>query len=183
MEFYLTYQGELKANGNAKHKHEIREYFRPQLERLWEIPPLKDRNKYLSIDEKDNIIKDIDGVNYAPLVISKWNLTCQLEVLLLWPDEPGKIIGAGGDIDNRLKTLFDALTCPTEGQIESLNGKGDLSKNPYLCLLEDDKLITSVNVKTHTRLYSEKENNSVYIIIHVILKANILTYVNIDLSA
>jgi hypothetical protein len=33
---------------------------------------------------------------------------------LLWPQPAGAIISQGGDIDNRLKTLFDSLKVPTE---------------------------------------------------------------------
>ena len=41
MEFSLVYEGKLKSNGNAKHKHEIRVELCKQLEILWELDPLK----------------------------------------------------------------------------------------------------------------------------------------------
>ena len=34
------------------------------------------------------------------------------EIFMLRPEVPGAIITQGGDIDNRLKTLFDALRMP-----------------------------------------------------------------------
>ena len=123
MEFYLTYQGPLKSNGDTQHKHNIREYFKPQLQRLWKIPPLNNHDGYLTIDNKKggkNVIKEVAGIYFAPLITSKLSLLCQLDILLLWPEEPGNIIKNGGDIDNRLKTLFDALAYPTPGQIEKL---------------------------------------------------------------
>jgi hypothetical protein len=37
-----------------------------------------------------------------------------LKITLLRPEEPGAIILQSGDIDNRLKTLFDALSVPAQ---------------------------------------------------------------------
>ena len=85
MEFYLTYQGPLKSNGPTKDKHNIREYLKPQLQRLWEIPPLDHHADYLNIDnQKDgkNVIKEISGIYFAPLITSKLSLLCQLLLLL-----------------------------------------------------------------------------------------------------
>jgi len=188
MEFYLTYQGPLKSNGNTTHKHAIREYFKPQIQKLWKIPPLDSHTDYLDIsskkDCKNNIIKEVSGIYFAPLITSKLSLLCQLDILLLWPEEPGKIIGNGGDIDNRLKTLFDALACPTPEQIEKLKKNRTSFDKPYFCLLEDDKLITSINIKTHTKLYSEGPDSSdVHTVLHVKINAKTLSWGNIGISA
>ncbi len=150
MEFHLTYQGPLKANDGPIGKHRIRKYIEPQLRKLWDMPPLKEsREKWLSSNpEQENvsIIEKLKDLKFAPLVTSELDLICHLDILLLWPDQPGKIIGSGGDIDNRLKTLFDALTYPDDNQIKQIkneNGWPDI----FFCLLQDDKLITSINVK------------------------------------
>ena len=39
VEFRLTYEGELKSNGRAPHKHEIRRVFHAQLKALWDMHP------------------------------------------------------------------------------------------------------------------------------------------------
>ncbi len=53
----------------------------------------------------------------------------------------------GGDIDNRLKTLFDAMRIPvaTEDYIRRIPADDE---KPMYCLLEDDKLITKITVET-----------------------------------
>jgi hypothetical protein len=45
-------------------------------------------------------------------VCSQLRLVARLSIVMLRPEPPGSIITAGGDIDNRLKTLFDALRMP-----------------------------------------------------------------------
>ena len=52
------------------------------------------------------------GFKFAPLVNKKLELVSELDILFLRPEEPGQIV-SGGDIDNCLKTLFDALRCPS----------------------------------------------------------------------
>jgi hypothetical protein len=52
-----------------------------------------------------------NGYNFVPLVTERLLLLCRLDVLFLRPDPPGSLIKSG-DIDNRLKTLFDALRMP-----------------------------------------------------------------------
>lgn len=186
MEFYLTYQGPLKSNGDSDHKQEIRNYFKPQLEKLWEIPPLDSHKEYLKIEslkEVKNCILERSGFYFAPLVNQKLKLLCQLDVLLLWQEEPGQILGHGGDIDNRLKTLFDALSIPTHDQIKQIQTKlSDDKEKPFYCLLEDDKLITSVNVKTHTLLYPQEQDSFIYSLINVKIKAKELIWANINIS-
>jgi hypothetical protein len=39
MKFTLTYDGELRANGRAQHKQEIRRQLSPQIEELWKVSP------------------------------------------------------------------------------------------------------------------------------------------------
>jgi hypothetical protein len=79
------------------------------------------------------------------------NLLCSIEVLFLRTDPPGSVFSAG-DIDNRLKTLFDGLLIPKEAnQLGSYSSPG-VGEDPFFCLLEDDSLITSVAVETDTLL-------------------------------
>lgn len=61
-----------------------------------------------------------------------------------------------GDIDNRLKTLFDALRLPN--QTNELVGYDNPApdENPFFCLLEDDSLITHVSVELSPSLSRQK---------------------------
>ena len=51
----------------------------------------------------------------------------------------------GGDIDGRIKTLFDALRMPSE---EEEKVGGTPTANPLYCLLESDSLISDLSVRT-----------------------------------
>ena len=52
------------------------------------------------------------GFRWSPLIDERYGLACALDILFLRRDEPGNVIKSGGDIDNRLKVLFDALRTP-----------------------------------------------------------------------
>ena len=181
MEFYLKYDGPLKSNAGAKDKHNIREYLYPQMKKLWDIEPLKSRKDvFLTSGKELSVLKEMDGVIFAPLVSSVLEFICQLDITILWPEEPGIISKCGGDLDNRLKTLFDALQCPDINQIKPVKARF-ADKQPFFCLLENDKLITSVNVRTHTLLCSENETD-ISVLIHVMVKATELMMKTIGLS-
>ena len=66
-------------------------------------------------------------------------------------DPPGSIL-RGGDIDNRLKTLFDALKMPREQKKVGDFSEPEAGEDPFFCLLEDDALITRATVETDTLL-------------------------------
>src|SRR5438105_10912291 len=78
-------------------------------------------------------------------------LICSIDILLLRPDPPGKVL-VSGDIDNRLKTLFDALRLPKGAQELVGYDKPEVDEKPFFCLLEDDSLITHVSVETDVLL-------------------------------
>ena len=57
-------------------------------------------------------------------------------------------MGTGGDLDNRLKTLFDGLRRPISPN-EIPAGAAPLDdEKPFHCLLSDDALVSHVNVET-----------------------------------
>lgn len=49
-------------------------------------------------------------------LILRWllQLYAELDILVLRPEAPGAVIVHSGDVDNQLKTLFDALRRPAE---------------------------------------------------------------------
>jgi hypothetical protein len=105
-------------------------------------------------------------------------LICSLSILFLRTDAPGAIVNSG-DVDNRLKTLFDGLRMPTNKD-EVRHGPSDDEK-PFFVLLEDDKLITHLSVETDTLLEQVSEHwddNDVRLIISVKVKpyAGMMTF-------
>lgn len=72
-----------------------------------------------------------------------------LDILFLRRDQQS-LIKEGGDIDNRLKTLFDALRVPQT--TDGLGGEPEAGEKPMFVLLEDDALISEVRVNTDSLL-------------------------------
>jgi hypothetical protein len=105
----------------------------------------------------------------VPLVNQESDFTCSLQILFLRRGHPGDLIASGGDIDNRIKVLLDGLTLPDV--TSDLDGLPiDADENPFFCLLEDDKLITSISVTTDRLLTPLKGNEKIHdvsLIIHV----------------
>jgi len=174
MEFRLIYDGPLKAAAGVDDKHHLRKAFHDQFKVLWEQVPLSDNQDLLEDPPKKNRISVITGFSnykFAPLVCEKLHLICELDITLLRPEAPGSVITQGGDIDNRLKTLFDSLRMPkNQNEIPSKISEGEFD-NPFYCLLEDDNLITKVNVSTDRLLRKNAGQNDVVMIIHVTTKA------------
>ena len=115
MEFRLTYDGPLKAAAGVNEKHELRKTFHEQFKVLWKQIPLSDNLDLLENPPKKNrisIITDFDDYQFAPLVCERLHLICELDLVILHPEAPGSVVTQGGDIDNRLKTLFDSLRMP-----------------------------------------------------------------------
>jgi hypothetical protein len=161
MRFVLIYEGPLPSNGSPEDKHKIRKQIHPQLKHQWEIDPTLKAWKAKDLPlggmggcEPDVPVPEVPlgGFNFVPLVVRNLCLVCSLDISFMRPDEPGSLIMPGGDIDNRLKTLFDSLTVPQENQLKGQKpGSGE---DPFYCLLEDDSLITGLEVRTERLLKS-----------------------------
>lgn len=184
MKFRLTYQGTLLVGNDsgriqgarANHKHEIRKAFHRQLKRLWEVHPFLSQG--LGNQEADEraivlgrppnehsagVLSEKFQVNnhrFVPLVTKESGILCSVDVLFLRSDPPGSVIRSG-DIDNRLKTLFDGLTMPTDANQLGQYQQPDADENPFFCLLEDDCLITRASVETDTLLDPVSESSTV----------------------
>jgi len=138
MRFSLYYRGTLRANGNREHKHDLRLHFHSQLDTLWNQPPLStlrdaafdpnpadpgqgSSNPNLAaiarLSQPPSLVVDIAGHSFVPLVAQGLRGVASLRVRLLRPEPPGRLITQGGDIDNRLKTLFDAMKIPDQNQL------------------------------------------------------------------
>lgn len=175
MKFTLTYEGELRSNDDYRRKWDIRKHFHPQLQELWRISaPLQSIEKIARVPkegyfiiETHHSVQDANfqrpeegpetiellapiasgGRYFKPLIRNTLALHCGLKILFLRKENPGRIY-QGGDLDNRLKTLFDALSVPNDSQIVN----DPTIEDPIFCLLEDDALIKSIDVDTQRLL-------------------------------
>jgi hypothetical protein len=86
---------------------------------------------------------------FIPLVEESLRLRVSLDILFLRRDNY-PLVKEGGDIDNRLKTLFDALRVPPT--LDGLGGAPEDGETPFFVLLEDDSLISEVRVNTDSLL-------------------------------
>lgn len=186
MKFRLIYDGKLKAgkSKDAGHIHEIRKEFHRQLQALWQSEPL--RSHVEGIADLGIVQFPLEsgdftsaGVNFVPLAHSKNHLLAELSILLLRPAQPGALFKDGGDIDNRIKTLIDALRMPTKNEIEKLNLKEQTE--PFFCVLQDDKLVTGFAVEADTLFDPDVNEQHCRVVVQVRLWASKVTMDNIGL--
>jgi len=158
--FVIRYRGPLPSNGNAEDKHRIRVVIHPQLQTLCTHEPLLKQALEPNLPEGRMRGSDVDvprplealfwfarlnGFQVVPLIHRPHELACSLEVMFLRRERPGAIL-RGGDLDNRLKTLFDALRMPqTAAEVGASAREAD---ERLYCLLQDDSLVTRVSVST-----------------------------------
>jgi hypothetical protein len=171
MRLTLHYRGNLRSNGTPLHKHELRQHFHKQLRTLWTQIPLKDEAQYwLQPRTQSNycLLRPLNGFTFVPLITAEMNVVAELSVTILRPESPGNLITQGGDIDNRLKTLFDALTMPRLPNALPAAAVPNMDESPYFyCLLEDDNLITAVSVRTEQLLEPCNDQSLVEVLIQV----------------
>ena len=136
----LQYRGRLLASNDKENKHEIRKYFHLQLKSLWENPPSD--LYHCSISGADFSVR---GFRFKP-TLSRMCATCELDITLLTRTKPGGLVH-DGDLDNRLKNIFDALRLPTEADLP-LKEIPTIEGNPFYVLLEDDRSITDFRVRS-----------------------------------
>jgi hypothetical protein len=185
MRFTLTYRGPLRgSSGGTAHKHEVRRALHPQLRELWQHEPLNRMAEDWLNPDPDNLtrgraLRQVGGHSLAVVVQSDLKLVAELDILLLRPEAPGAILQRA-DIDNRLKTLFDALRCPGNLQEIPTDWKPATEEQPLFCLLDDDRLITRVNVDTE-RLLAPRSKDDVDLMIRVQLRASSPTYASMQL--
>ena len=178
--FRLVYQGKLPAEGDSprpKEKHAVRRALHPQLAELWVQHPFLRLQGGVKVTSRKNpnygkTTIEVIGANhnscgyqFVPLLRKLTGATCALNVLFLRRDSPGGVIKTGGDIDNRLKVLFDGLKIPS-----NCNGidPPQPGEDPFFVLLEDDYLITEVSVTTDRLLTPQGEGEKLHDVMLVI---------------
>ena len=182
VEFRLIYRGKLpsesRADSRVKEKHAIRRVFHKQLADLythhpylkkWTVPrPQPDGTQQRALIETLADQYQRCGYRFLPLVNETWGIMCSLDILFLRRDDPGHIIRSGGDIDNRIKVLFDGFRMPHA--LNEIDGPPGDDEDPFHCLLEDDNLITEVRVTTDRLLTPKLDDEHIHdvtLVIHV----------------
>lgn len=183
MEFRLVYQGALPGSGNSSRhpqdKHRIRKVLHKQLAIQWATHPLLKHfqagfsmpGSGTKVGETflDKWAKDMHGFRFLSLVNERFDQVCSLDILILRRERPGNLIMQGGDIDNRVKTLFDALSIPKSNSGLTPPEPDEL---PFYCVLEEDKLVNQVSV-TADRLLVPPEGPEPQNYVHAVIKAKI----------
>ncbi len=198
MHLTLTYRGSLHAQSSGdtrkNEKQAIRREFHKQMLDLWETYPALDGiiGKWRTLGKAEQIRNgpndfvtayDIGRFRFVPLVTKRSFLCCELEILFLRKEPAGYIIDReSGDIDNRLKVLFDALRMPKEQEIPDKDWPY-VNENPFFCLLEDGALITGFRIETDQLLYPPATSDTeVELVIRTKIKIIKLTYGNMGLG-
>lgn len=196
MDFRLIYQGPLASNGTAREKHAIRKALHPQLLELWKVDPHLRRwldagtapagpdipaaiagQKLMS--RVEHIARQYNRApfNFVPLIQEELGTACSWDILFLRREAPGGIV-QGGDIDNRLKTLFDGLKTPRNLDETGKANPTDGELPFFFTLVADDSLIHGLRVETARLLEPQgmQSPTDVKLIIHV--KTKIVNYEN-----
>jgi len=171
MRFTLFYQGNLPSNGNPKDKYGIRQAIHNQLQIMLNQDDLQGPKSDM---EKENS-RTLGDYTLVPLVTKKAHGYVDLDILMLQPHPLG-VVGKGGDLDNRLKTLLDALRAPSILDEIPKHTRPGASETPFYCLLEDDRLIRSVKVASEHLLVTSMADGHVVLTIHVFWGETIPTY-------
>ena len=208
LEFRLLYEGAVlsasRINTRAGEKHMLRKEFHKQLKRLWEtkypligrtaptIPrPLNAVNSP-TIEGGFLAYRDVvadkfsyHGYKFVPIVTEDLFLTCSLAFLWLRPEEP-KLLMQGGDLDNRIKTVFDSLRMPSVEEAAELKNDypSEPDETPMYCLMQDDKLVAEIKVTADQLLLlpgtAKLKANDTFLVVHVRVKPTRLLGANID---
>lgn len=182
--FRLILRGQVlppDKRGKVDIKHAIRRELHPQLRNLWRdhgvlkhafvppIPPYPGERQPTPIEGVANKFERY-GFRFVPLV--REGMACELNILIMRRDSPHSLFTGSGDIDGRVKTLFDALRMPSQ-QSELGGNTPQEDEDPFYCLLEDDRYIYDYSVTTDRLLAPvgpDENENAVVAIIGVHLK-------------
>ncbi len=189
------------------HKHQIRKAFHAQLKKFWTqdsflssaraVPnyygvdtSVTDYKKIWQPDENQQVPLNKAvankhqeyGYKFVPLVRKDWKLHCKLQILLLRQDGINSAVSAG-DIDNRVKTIIDALTKPAHSNQLPVNEIPVEGEDPFYCLLEDDRLVTSLEVESDSLLDSCYTNNHAHVIISAEIRPHTVNIFNLSFAS
>ena len=187
MEIDLHYAGPLPSSGNPRASKpgkrspklpiiwRIRNLLAPQ---IWNVlqhhPSVNGRGGTSARAAAHQIRVPIvrGGRNFVSVLRPGLGLVCRLNIRMLVNHDLGSIVAQAGDLDNRFKTLLDALRIPKDQEVTS---EMDSAFDPYPCLLDDDASVIALILET-ARLYdvpaTAAENE-----VRLEIKAQIITHI------
>lgn len=139
MELTLFYRGVLASNGGTAEKQSLRRVFHRQLAEFWKQNPLDDY-RYLwdsslpLFKSESDIRRKRGSFEFVPLINEYMYLVADLQIHLLRPEPPGSVKAQSGDLDNRMKTLLDALRMPRVPDEIPSNDAPATDERPFFCL-------------------------------------------------
>jgi hypothetical protein len=189
MKFVLTYDGPLlsSANDNRKLlKMKIRRAFHPQLMELAEVHPIL-KEQFIhdhrlraglragTMTGQPHFPSSTCGAfEFVPFVNRYMHLLCHLDILFMRREPAGRLF-EGNDLDNRIKTLFDALKVPQSiEQLPQDDQPQNDDESPFLCLVEDDSLTSGFSIRTERLLDKTPPVRDVRLVIDVTIKATFI---------
>ena len=130
---------------------------------LWDQNPLAIQ-KQQSIQATKRVV---GAYTVVPLVVSEFYGYAELDIIILQPEPIGAVVSNAGDLDNRLKTVLDALRCPLSLDELPTAAQPGPNETPFFCLLEDDHLIRSLRVSADQLLDPSTSKTDVVMVIQV----------------
>lgn len=162
----FKYKGPLPSGGRksprSKEKQLIRRQLNLQIAKYMENPPPEIFGLSTS-----NERKSIGTFVFQPIICKGRGISCELEIKV-FSRTPFGTVYSHGDLDNRIKTLFDALCTPNKDQLTDTDSPTD-KESLFWILLEDDSLITDFSVKTEP-LFTEGKESEVEVDIAITIK-------------
>jgi len=183
MRFVLTYSGQLPPNGDPAAKHRVRQALLPQLKQqldseralqnLAQLPSLENPEQRRLDDAATTFTKS--GFRFIPFVSREFNLVCNLEIKMARMGEED--LSHSDGIDSRLKTLFDSLSVPADGdQLRGLTPGTE--ETPFYCLLEHRSLVTGFEIGTERLLGPRTDTEDVHVSVVVTVRPTKITEEN-----
>jgi len=161
MKFTLRYTGKLPSTGNGSAKKPpqklpviwaIRNEIATQLEGVFLAHPAINSAGSIHSRAAYNVLRVPimrGGFGFLPLVRVDLETVCALTIKMLVNHEVGSVVTQAGDLDNRIKTLLDALRMPKDNEFMGNRPTSD----PCPCLLHDDAMVVDLCV-SQQRWYS-----------------------------
>ncbi|MBN9425872.1 MAG: hypothetical protein J0H09_05140 [Burkholderiales bacterium] len=107
------------------------------------------RESFEKADQDGRLSVQFGLKRYRCLVSEKLDVAIDLQITILVPNKDAAAVREGGDLDNRLKTLFDALRAPAQPNEIPDTDEFDYAGEGMFCLMRDDNLIKNISVQMH----------------------------------
>lgn len=159
MKFTLFYSGTIRSSNkkNVNHINEIRCGLSPQIRLLYDYEPLSGLEAKCEPGEyPEQSIRTFLNVrnrSYSCLVNRGFGLACIIHFTFFESSGSLSVASDIGDLDNKVKTLIDALRVPAESEVDVV--RDSFIGHTVHCLLMDDSYIWEIQVERKRLLHPE----------------------------